>query len=43
LARLRKALPPPGSVVKSKKTERRQRAKETLLRELKETLPPKSA
>jgi hypothetical protein len=43
LARVRKELPPPGKIIKSKKIERRQRAKEKLLRELKETLPAKSS
>jgi hypothetical protein len=42
LARVRKQLPPPVSVIKSKKTERRKRAKERLLRELQETLTPES-
>jgi hypothetical protein len=42
LARVRKELPPPGKIIKSKKTEQRKRAKEKLLRELKETLPAKS-
>jgi hypothetical protein len=36
LARVRKQLPPPVSVIKSKKIERRKRAKERLLRELQE-------
>jgi hypothetical protein len=42
LARVRKELPPPGGIIKSKKTVQRGRAKENLRRELKETLPPKS-
>jgi hypothetical protein len=38
LARVRKPLPPPGRVFKSKKTDPRARAKEKLRRELKEIL-----
>jgi len=34
LARVRKELPPPGKIFKSKKTESRKRAKEKLQREL---------
>jgi len=43
LARVRKELPPPGKVFKSKQIDQRKRAKEKLRRELKETLPPKSS
>jgi hypothetical protein len=43
LARVRKELPPPGKIFKSKKDERRKRAKEKLHRELKETPPRKSS
>jgi hypothetical protein len=43
LARVRKELPPPGKIIESKKTEQRQRAKERLLRELKENPPAKSS
>ena len=42
LARLRKALPPPGKVFKSKKDEQRKRAKDKLRRELKESFTRKS-
>ena len=37
LARLRKEIPPPGKVFKSKKDEQRKRAKAELRRELKES------
>jgi len=40
LARVRKELPPPGKVFKSKKSERRKRAKEALREELKEARKP---
>jgi hypothetical protein len=43
LARVRKQLPPPGRIFKSKKTEQRKRSKERLRRELNETLPLKSS
>jgi hypothetical protein len=43
LARVRKALPRPGKVFESKKTDQRKRTKEKLRRELKEILPPKSS
>jgi hypothetical protein len=39
LARVRKELPPPGKVFKSKAKDSRKRAKEKLQRELDETLP----
>jgi hypothetical protein len=42
LARLRKRLPPSLKIIESKKTEGRKRAKERLLRELKEDLAPRS-
>jgi hypothetical protein len=35
LARVRKELPPPGRIIKSKKTKRRKRAKDELREELK--------
>jgi hypothetical protein len=38
LARVRKELPPPSKVFKSKHKDRRKRAKEKLQRELNETL-----
>jgi len=41
LARVRKELPPPGRIFKSKKTDRRKLAKEKLRRELKEVLSSK--
>jgi len=43
LARVRKEVPPPGKIFKSKKTDRRKQAKEEIRRELKETLPRKSS
>jgi hypothetical protein len=43
LARVRKAVPPPGKIFKSKKGDTRQRSKEDLREELKERLPPKSS
>lgn len=42
LARVRKELPPPGKVFKSKKDEQRKRAKDKLRRELKEFFTHKS-
>jgi hypothetical protein len=39
LARVRKELPPPGKVIKSKHKDSRKRAKEKLQRELEEALP----
>jgi len=42
LARVRKQLPPPGRIFKSKKAEQRKRSKERLRRELNETLPLRS-
>ena len=39
LARVRKAVPPPGKVFKNKKRDTRQRAKEDLRRRLEETTP----
>jgi hypothetical protein len=41
LARVRKEIPPPGKIFKSKKSEARKRAKEQLRREIKETQPSK--
>jgi hypothetical protein len=38
LARVRKELPPPGKIFKSKKDESRKRAREKLQKELKEAL-----
>jgi hypothetical protein len=38
LARVRKELPPPGKIFKSKKKENRQQSKEKLRRELRESL-----
>jgi hypothetical protein len=43
LAKVRKALPPPAKVFKSKKTESRKRARERVLEELKESRSPKSS
>ena len=43
LARVRKAVPPPGKVFKNKKRDTRQRAKEDLRRRLEETTPLKSS
>lgn len=43
LARVRKEIPPPGKIFKSKKREQRQRAKEKLQQELKESLARKSS
>ena len=43
LARVRKEIPPPGKIFKSKKTERRKRAKEELRQELRESLTRKSS
>jgi hypothetical protein len=42
LARVRKELPPPGKIFKSKKSERRKQAKEKLRQELKESVARKS-
>ena len=39
LARVRKQLPPPGRIFKSKKAESRKRAKEKLYQELREFRP----
>jgi len=41
LALVRKELPPPGKIFKSKKADRRKLAKELLRRELKEVLSAK--
>lgn len=41
LARVRKAVPPPGKVFKNKKRDTRQRAKEDLRRRFEETTPLK--
>lgn len=41
LARVRKAVPPPGKVFKNKKRDTRQRTKEDLRRRLEETTPLK--
>jgi hypothetical protein len=43
LARVRKELPPPARIFKSKKQERRKRAKEELSQELKESLLRRSS
>jgi hypothetical protein len=43
LARVRKEIPPPGKIFKSKKTEGRKRAKEKLRREIQEAQPSKSS
>jgi len=43
LARVRKEIPPPGKIFKSKKNEARKRAKEKLRRELQETQPSTSS
>ena len=43
LARVRKAVPPPGKVFENKKRDTRQRAKEDLRRRLDETTPLKSS
>lgn len=42
LAQVRKELPPPGKIFKSKKDESRKRAKEKLHQEFKKTPPGKS-
>jgi hypothetical protein len=42
LAKVRKELPPPGKIFKSKKKESRKRAKEKLHQELKKSPPGKS-
>jgi hypothetical protein len=41
LARVRKEVPPPGKIFKSKKNEARKRAKEQLRREIREAQPSK--
>ena len=41
-ARVRKELPPPGKIFKSKRKDSRKRAKEKLQREVDETLPRQS-
>ena len=43
LARVRKAVPPPGKVFENKKRDTRQRAKEDLRQRLEETTPLKSS
>jgi len=43
LARVRKEIPPPGKIFKSKKNEARKLARERLRRELQETLTSKSS
>jgi len=43
LARVRKELPPPGKIFKSKKSESRQRAREKLRQEVKESVARKSS
>jgi hypothetical protein len=43
LARVRKELPPPGKVFKDKKKESRKRAREEVLRKLKESRSHKSS
>ena len=43
LARLRKEIPPPARIFKSKKQERRKRTKEELSQELKESLLHRSS
>jgi hypothetical protein len=42
LAKVRKELPPPGKIFKSKKRESRKQAREKILEELKESRRPKS-
>jgi hypothetical protein len=41
LARVRKELPPPGKIFKSKKRDNRKQSKEELRRELRESQPSK--
>jgi len=41
LARVRKELPPPGKIFKSKKKDNRKQSKEELRRELRESQPGK--
>ena len=41
LARLRKELPPPSKIIKSKKKDQRKHAKDELRQEMKETLARK--
>jgi hypothetical protein len=43
LARVRKEIPPPGKIFKSKKSDQRQRRKMELRQELKENPPRKSS
>ncbi len=43
LARVRKEIPPPGKIFKSKKNDSRKRAKEKLRQDLKETPPRRSS
>ena len=43
LAKVRKELPPPGKIFKSKKDESRKRAKENLLRELQKSVSGRSS
>ena len=43
LKQVRKELPPPGKILRTKKTERRKQTKEQLRRELKESLPFQSS
>jgi len=43
LALVRKEIPPPAKIFKSKKDDSRKRAKEKLQRELKQSLPNKSS
>jgi hypothetical protein len=43
LARVRKEIPPPGKIFKSKKSDQRQRRKVELRQELKEHPPRKSS
>jgi hypothetical protein len=43
LARVRKEIPPPGKIFKSKKRDPRKQAKEELCQELKESFPRKSS
>ena len=42
LARVRKELPPPSKIIKSRKKDQRKHAKDKLRQELKETLKRKS-
>jgi hypothetical protein len=43
LARVRKEIPPPGKIFKSKKSDQRKRSKEELRNALKETAPRTSS